>query len=144
MSLLTSPTLPPALRLAQLFVSVLFIALLIYSSTHRGYWLDLSPPLALGVITFLLTLPCTCLYLFRHFRHLPAAPASGFFAHLLVRLVPDVLLSLAWLGTAILFFKPKGTDYSIFLDTPPVAAWGVASACACVLRALCDDRGLGR
>ncbi|KAI9775950.1 MAG: hypothetical protein M1835_005650 [Candelina submexicana] len=122
MGFLSNPRLLLYIRYAQILISLIFFVLLCYSSTHRGYWDNISGAVGLGVFASIFTFTTAGYSIYTIHRALTLSTSTLI---TLIRLIQEAILVLAWAGTAALMIKPKGKNYKKLLDDPPWPTWTV-------------------
>ncbi|CAF9916685.1 MAG: hypothetical protein HETSPECPRED_002981 [Heterodermia speciosa] len=106
-SFLEKPKILYSTRLAQLSFATAFLVVICYAGTHRGWWKNINPPLALGVIAVLFTFAVAIYTVFRHHRGSDPFAARGIL-YTIVRLVIEIIVFLLWVGSAALALRPHG------------------------------------
>jgi len=137
------------LRIAQILLALVYLTLLCYSGVNRGWWLNLSQPLALGgtvhvkpktpatishtdtqtVTAAILTLPIAAPILFAYNSANAAADRRTFVLHY-ARVIAEWLLIALWAASFITMLLPKGKNFQVLFQQPPYAEWDVAVALA--------------
>ncbi|KAL8822593.1 MAG: hypothetical protein Q9191_006670 [Dirinaria sp. TL-2023a] len=145
LAFLSNPKILYYTRCVQILFSVAFLVLICYSGTHRGWWNNINPALAVGVITCLFTYFVAAHTIFTHHRSNPFSGRGSVYT--IVRLVVEVLVFLLWVATAALMLRHKGGcennatvdggkeqctaddgKHWKYHDDQPVAQWDVAVA----------------
>ncbi|KAI4280681.1 MAG: hypothetical protein L6R38_004257 [Xanthoria sp. 2 TBL-2021] len=110
MSFLGNPKLLYFIRIGQLLLGVLFLVLICYDGTHRAWWSSINGPLAVGVISSILTFAITVHSIFTHHRSNPFSGGST--TYTIARLAAEILVFLLWVASAALMLrKREGCDY---------------------------------
>ncbi|MCJ1323543.1 hypothetical protein MMC10_000204 [Thelotrema lepadinum] len=129
MSFLSSPRLLFAGRGVQLGFGLGALIVIAWCNTHPGPWINITGPVALGVIASLLTILVTVHGVFAHIRSDPFAKHHGR-VYTLIRVLIDIILFLFWIGTATLLIRPQqwsdeSLNPSYGGSLPPTVPWTI-------------------
>ncbi|MCJ1271566.1 hypothetical protein MMC22_011468 [Lobaria immixta] len=109
------------MRILEVLIALVYLALMVYSGTHPGWWMYLQSPLVTAaMITTLLTIPNSL-----KIRTLLVNSASAFAINV-VRSTIELLLVVLWTVAFICMVLPKGGDMKHGSNRPPYEPWILA------------------
>ncbi|CAF9917215.1 hypothetical protein IMSHALPRED_003505 [Imshaugia aleurites] len=130
----TGHTLSPSylfnVRILQVVLAIVYLALLCYCGVHHGWWLNLHQPLGFGISASLLTILIATPDILNRDFTLPNTLSTHLFHFF--RLVFEFLLIALWCAAFVTMLLPKGKDFRLLFHRPPYVQWD----CAVVLAAI--------
>ncbi|KAL2040575.1 hypothetical protein N7G274_006554 [Stereocaulon virgatum] len=110
MSIFSNPKTLYGARIWQFGFALGVLVLISYAGVHRGWWTNINGPIAVAIISVILTFATTLHTIISN--HLNKNPFSGGSTiRTVLRIAVEVVMLLLWIATATLMLRKKNCEY---------------------------------